>query len=308
MTEYELIDAYHVRDWLRYVNGEFTYNDVARFMLRGAHDNLASAMALQMALEGLVETGELERTGTKWGHYRQPKNAIERLDITHADDSPVDIFLPFGMHRLVNILPGNIITIGGEKNSGKTATLLNLAFDNRDRFDVHYFNSEMGAGEVRLRCIKYCESNRVGFSEWEKVNFYERSDNFSDVIFTGKRALNIIDFYECHDEFYKMGEGIRKIHDRLDGGLAFIAIQKNPGNDDPVGGRRVTEKSRVHVSISYTYGKEYPHKLKIDVGKNWADPKVNPRGYCVDYKLANGAFFKIATNRNDSTKHWYYEI
>ena len=211
------------------------------------------------------------------------------------------------MHKLVSILPGNIVTIGGEKNAGKTGYLLNLAFDNRDNFQVHYFNSEMGAGEIRLRCERYCESNRVGMSEWNKVNFYERSANFSDVIIPGKQSLNIIDFYECHDEFYRMGEGIRKIHDRLDGGLAFIAIQKNPGNDNPIGGSRVTEKSRVHISITQEWGAEYPHKLKINVGKNWADPTVNPNGYCVAYKLAAGCFLKVRHNPDNPTKHWFQE-
>ena len=301
--DYQLIEVYHVRDWLRYVSGEFTFHDAARFMLRGPHDNLASALSLQMSLEDLVETGELDRASNRWAHYRQPKRTLEPIDITTADESPADIWLPFAMHELVNILPGNIVTIGGEKNSGKTALLLSLAFDNRNKWDVHYFNSEMGPGEIKLRCLKYSDSHRVPFSEWRKVKFYERSEAFSDVIFTGPKALNIIDFYECHDEFYKMGDGIRKIHDRLDGGLAFIAIQKNPGSDDPIGGRRVTEKSRLHCNISYHYGNQYPHTLKITVGKNWADPLKNPSGLCVDYKLANGCFFKIKTTPDQ--KHWY---
>ena len=303
--DYELIELYHVREWLKYVNGEFSYNDAARFMLRGAHDNLASALSLQMSLEGLVDSGELDRVGSKWGHYRQPKKNIEAIDITQADESPVDIWLPFAMHKLVSVMRGNILTFGGEKNAGKTALMLNLAFDNRDKFDVHYFNSEMGPGEIKLRCLKYCDSHRVPFSEWRKVKFYERSEDFADVIFPGPRSLNIIDFYECHDEFYKMGEGIRKIHDRLDGALAFVNIQKNPSSDDPIGGRRVTEKSRVHCNISYHHGNQYPHRLKITVGKNWANQLINPTGYCVDYKLANGCYLKVAVSPENPEKHWY---
>jgi hypothetical protein len=292
-----------IKSWVTLAPGEFSCFDVDRDLdLQGVDIKRVRTLAL----EKLVEEGVLDHVGSRRGFYRPAKRELESIDMAEADDTPLDIWLPFAMHKLVNVLPGNIITIGGEKNAGKTSYLLNLAFDNRNRFQVHYFNSEMGPGEIKLRCQKYCESNRIGFSEWNKVNFYERSDAFSDVIFTGKNSLNIIDFYECHDEFYKMGEGIRKIHDRLDGGLAFIAIQKNPGNDDPVGGRRVTEKSRVHVNISYNYGIEYPHKLKIVVGKNWADPTVNPTGYCVDYKLANGCYFKTAVNPHEPTKWWYY--
>jgi len=293
-----------IAEWVKLAPGEFTCFDVDRELELSGVD---IKRVRTIALERLVEDGVLDHVGSRRGVYRPAKKELESIDMAIADDRPLDIWLPFAMHELVNILPGNIITIGGEKNSGKTAVLLNLAFDNRNRFDVHYFNSEMGAGEIKLRCQKYCDSHRTGMSEWKKVHFYERSDAFSDVIFTGKNSLNIIDFYECHDEFYKMGEGIRKIHDKLDGALAFIAIQKNPGNEDPVGGRRVTEKSRVHVNISYNYGNKYPHQLKIAVGKNWADQTVNPTGYCVDYKLANGCYLKIATSPNNSTKHWYYD-
>ena len=305
MDDYDLIEMIHVRRWVGLAPGEFNVADASKFFLRGKYDNQASAMSLIMCLEGMVEYGELERVGNRRGYYRQPRREIQPIDLSTADDKPVDIFLPFAMHKLVNVLPGNILTIGGEKNAGKTGYLLNLAFDNRHKFHVHYFNSEMGPGEIKLRCQLYCDSNRVGFSEWNRVKFYERSTNFSDVIVPGPGNMNIIDFYECHDEFYKMGEGIRQIHDRLDGAICFIAIQKNKGNENPVGGHRVTEKSRVHMSISYNYGSEYPHKLRIDVGKNWADSSVNPRGMAVDYKLAAGCYFKICARPDNPTKHWY---
>jgi hypothetical protein len=255
------------------------------------------------ALEMLVNEGILDRVGSKRGWYRPAVKELQCIDMDIANSDPVDIFLPFAAHKLVHLMPGNIITVGGEKNAGKTGFMLNLAFANRDDWRIHYFNSEMGPGEMRLRCQKYCESYKCMFSEWRKVKFYERSENFSDVVVPD--GLNIIDFYECHDEFYRMGEGIRKIHDRLTTGLAFVAIQKNPGNSDPVGGRRVTEKSRLHLSITYNYGSEYPHQLKIEVGKNWADPKVNPRGWCVDYKLAGGCYLKAAALPKDPSKVWY---
>ena len=291
--------------WLGLAPGEFTLNDAMRYFLRGPRDTASNAMSLPIIFEDMVKHGELERVGNRRGSYRTVKKELVPIDITQADDSPIRMYLPFGMERLVHIMPGNIITLGGEKNAGKTASLLDMAYHNRNNFDVHCFNSEMGAGEIKLRCRKYSDSNRVSFVEWKKVSFYERSDAFSDVIFPN--GLNIIDFYECHDEFYRMGEGIRQIHDKLDKGIAVIAIQKNPGSDDPIGGRRVTEKSRLHCNISYQYGKEYPHRLKISVAKNWANPKNNPMGFFVDYKLANGGYFVIHSFPDPNggpPKHW----
>lgn len=295
---YDTIEMPHVRLWVGLAPGEFSLSDANQFFLKGEFSNQASAMSLLMCLEGLVDSGELERVGNRRGYYRQPQNKLNQMDIKNAPEDPEDVFLPFAIHKWVDLYPGNIITIGGEKNAGKTGFLLNLAFDNRESYKVHYFNSEMGATETRIRCRKYCDSNRMLFSEWDKVKFYERSDNFSDVVFPGKGNLNIIDFYESHGEFYRMGEGIRKIHDVLDGALAFIAIQKNPNNELPLGGSRVTEKSRLHLSISYIYGNTYPHKLKIDVGKNWAQEGENPRGLYVNYKLGGGCFLKADCTLN----------
>ena len=296
--EYKINEMTDVRRWISLAPGEFTLNDAAKFFCRGEYDNRANAMDLIMILEGMVEYGELERSGNRRGYYRPPVSNLVKMEIEKADLDPENIFMPFAIHKWVDLYPGNIVTIGGEKNSGKTGFFLNLAFDNLGRYKVHYFNSEMGASETKLRCVKYCESNRVGFSEWRKVNFYERSENFSDVIVPGKGNLNIIDFYEAHGEFYAMGEGIRKIHDNLDGALAFIAIQKNPNSDLPLGGSRVTEKSRLHLTISYNYGNSYPHKLRIDVGKNWAQEGQNPRGLYVNYRLGGGCFLKADSSLN----------
>ena len=292
MPQYDTIEMHHVRLWVGLAPGEFSLADASKFFLRKEFDNQASAMSLIMCLEGLVDSGELERVGNRRGYYRQPQSKLVKMDIAAAVPKPEPIFLPFGMSKFVSLFPGNIVTIGGMKNSGKTGLLLNIAFDNRDSYKVHYFNSEMGPEETKLRCLKYCDSNRTGFSEWRNIEFYERSQDFSDVIFTGKGNLNIIDFYECHGEFFSMGEGIRKIHDRLDGAIAIIAIQQNPGNELPLGGSRVTEKSRLHLSNTYNYGDTYPHKLKIEIGKNWAMEGENPRGLYVKYKLGGGCFLK----------------
>jgi len=292
------IEIPDVRAWVGVAPGEFTFADAAKFFLRGKQDSQADAMDLMMCLEGMVEYSELERVGSRRGHYRTQRTELVKMDIANACSDGLPIWLPFGMHRLVKLMGGNIVTIGGEKNAGKSALSLHIAHDNADKFKVHYFNSEMGAGELKLRLDLFCHANRCGMSGWKNVDFYERSDNFSDVIFPGEGHISIVDFYECHSDFYAMGEGIRQIHDKLDGGVCFINIQKNPGSDDPLGGRRVTEKSRLHLSLGYNYGNSYPHRLKIEVGKNWADPETNPRGMFVDFRLAQGCYLKPDDTRN----------
>ena len=292
-----------IEHWTSLAPGEFSVVDLDREL------NLTNGFREQrtIALERLVEDGVLDRVGSKRGWYRPAQKGLIPMDIQNADETPCDIFLPFGLHNFVNIMPGNILTMGGLKNAGKTALMLNMAFNNNELFNVHYFNSEAGPGEMKLRCRLFCESYKATMTTWNRVKFYERSDDFSDVVFPGAGNLNIVDFFECHNEFYRMGEGIRKIHDKLDGALCFICIQQNPNAEDPLGGRRVTEKSRLHLSLTNNRGGQYGHKLKIEVAKNWKDASYNPRGLCVNFKLANGAYLKAEIDPRDPAHVWKYD-
>ena len=86
---------------------------------------------------------------------------------------------------------------------------------------IHYFNSEMGPGELRTRLEKFGEP----LDTW-KFQAYERSSNFADVIKPGPGNLNIIDFLEIHENFYEIGGRLKEIHDRLKGAVAIVALQK----------------------------------------------------------------------------------
>jgi hypothetical protein len=192
--------------------------------------------------------------------------------------------MPFELTSMVDVFERNIITIGGEKNAGKTTLMLNIAWCNRDRYHVHYFNSEMGDQELKRRIMK---SEYPDLMEWSKVSFYERARNFSDVIKSGPNDLNIIDFLELQDEFWKIGQFVRDIHDKLGRGIAIIAVQKKTGADNPRGGEFVKEKSRLHLDLSNDPNSEYRHKLKINPGKNW-HTDTNPNGKYVKFKIVNG--------------------
>ena len=273
--------------WVQMSPGEFTLQDVFRDFAaecKTYHEKILFVLQL----EKFVEEGLLQRSGDRRGHYRPTQLECKPIDFSEVDERPENIFLPMNIGNMVNIYPGNIITVAGEKNSGKTAFLLNTARGNRDGFDVHYYNSEAGPPEMLTRLKKF-EADQMPFSEWNKVKFYERNEHFAEVIKPGEGVINIIDFLEIHDEFYKVGGYIRDIFDALNGAIAIIAIQKNPGSDDPIGGRRSTEKSRLHLAMS-------PNKIKITVAKNWKDPETNPNGLECNFKLVQGFNFYPTSN------------
>ena len=89
----------------------------------------------------------------------------------------------------------------------------------------------------------------IVLSDW---CFYpmERNENFADVIQPGKGKINIIDFLELYDNFYEISGKLADIHKKLNGAIAIVALQKNPGNDFGLGGYRSLEKPRLALAVS----------------------------------------------------------
>ena len=182
-------------------------------------------------------------------------------------------------------MPKNIIVVAGESNAGKSAFLLNIAAKNMIDHKVFYFSSEMGGAELKERLQNFNE--KMPFKMWEHCTFIERANDFDIAI--RPDDINIIDFLEIHDEFYKIGGFIKKIFDKLNKGIAVIAIQKNKGRDDGLGGARSIEKARLYLSMR-------PGAIKIVKAKNWVSGLINPNGLEKQFKLAKGMIFSDASN------------
>jgi hypothetical protein len=232
--------------------------------------------ALVVLCNRMIKEGILEKYGDKRGMYRKVEKNADKINWEEADDTPISIKWPFEIETVVDILPKSIAVVAGEKDAGKTAFLLNTCLLNLEK-EIHYFSSEMVGPELKKRLKKF----EIPLKEWRQIDFRERTEKYSDVI--SPDAINIIDFLEIYDEFYRMSFFIKEIFDKLNKGIAIIAIQKNPGVDWGLGGMRSMEKARLYLSIS-------KGKLKIISGKNWASG-LRPEGLIVDFRLLQGAKF-----------------
>lgn len=276
-----------IKAWIYASPGEFSVRDLDYDL--GLSDPKAKQTRTKI-LEKFVAEKIISREGKRRGVYRPYKSELKSLDFLSSDPGYLDMWLPLGLHKMVGVMPGNIIVFAGEPNAGKTAMMLNIIKSNMNRMDVHYFNSEMGEGELKGRLMKF---EGITLEDWN-FNAYERDADFEDVVFTGEKSLNIIDFLEVHDEFYLVGEKIKKIHSALNGGIAIIAIQKNKGAEFGLGGNRTMEKARLVVNVE-------PGKCKVTKAKNFVDPQVNPNGLMCEWKLVNGCQFVM------KGVDWYYE-
>jgi hypothetical protein len=178
------------------------------------------------------------------------------------------------------LFPKNIIVCAGSQNAGKTTFALNLAYLNRDKFKTRYFSSEMGAEELKKR-LELFECDQC---DWDKVQFFERSTKFADVI--EPNALNIIDYLEISSEFWLVAEEMRLIYEKLNNGLAVICLQKTAGKNAGRGGDFGLEKPRLYLNLD----PDPPHggKITIAKAKSWASSNLNPNGLQLNYKIVNG--------------------
>lgn len=227
--------------------------------------------------EIMVAMGQLNRFGNKRGWYVPVNIDMKEMDFVNADDEPSNVWLPFGLNEKVELYQDSVVIIAGAPNSGKTAFNLNIVKENMSRFNVNYFNSEMSAGELKVRLQKF---DYMSLDQWD-FKAYERARDFHDVIRPGPENLNIIDFLECHDEFFKMGKMIKDIHDALNGSVAIIAIQKNPGTDVGLGGFRSLEVTRLALAIDFG-------RIKIVKAKNFSG-EDNPNGLVTEFKILHGS-------------------
>jgi len=273
MSEKKLSLTEEVREWVLTTSGNFLTTDVYKDLNLTTRDNKKKCAVI---LGRLIGEGIIENYGDRRGSYRLVNGDCEKMNWRYVGDETIDIKYPFEIEQYVETMPGNIIVIAGEQNSGKTAFLLNLIKLNMHKHDVHYFNSEMGSSELKKRIIKF----DYPVNDWE-FHSWERSSNFNDVI--KPDSINVIDFLEYYDEFYKAGGYLKQIHDKLKKGIAVIAIQKNKGTDQGLGGARTLEKPRLYLAME-------PGKLKIVKAKNWRTD-VNPNNMEIDFKLVQGCKF-----------------
>jgi hypothetical protein len=153
------------------------------------------------------------------------------IEHEHADDTPLEMILPFGLHKHMEWFPKGIGVIAGDTDSGKTTVLLNLAHDNQGRFPrVVYIATEMGPALLKRRLSKFCAANNYFYPDaFRDVTFLEpKTTNYMDLI--DPEAINIIDYYELSGEQFRDVAGyFRQIYERLTTGVCFVGLQKKFG-------------------------------------------------------------------------------
>ena len=236
--------------------------------------------AVRMAFKRLTDEGLLVKTGRRVGEYRVIDGECEAENWDESVVRNIKLWLPFELDTMLEIPAGSIILFAGSQDAGKSAIMMNIAKENRHRWNVHYFSSELNAASFKNRMSKFEDVTTDMLTD---IKFYMRGHGFNDVIKTGEKELNIIDYLEIHDKFYLVSQYLDDIYQKLNGeGIAIIAIQKDPYKEFGRGGSFIEEKPVLSIALDRG-GIATINKFKGEFRES------NPRGKQYRYKILNGS-------------------
>lgn len=272
--------AQEIRSWLDDIQGVFTTRQLdseLRISTKGDKRNR------RKIISRLKDDGVIEGFQTA-GKYRKIVTQVAPMNFKTAEPTTrySDMAFPLTEHQLFLPMEKNIIIVTGAPDAGKTAWILDYMRLNQGAFDIDYYVSDMGELELKSRLSKFpC----IKLEDWT-INAYEQEDNFHDVI--NPNGVSVIDFMEMHDNFYLVARKIWQIWNKLEKGLCVIALQKNPGVQNPLGGQRAMEKARMVIALDRI--KDGKRRAKFLKCKNWRTPE-DPRGMYKDFYIVDGCQF-----------------
>ena len=94
-------------------------------------------------------------------------------------------------------------------------------------------------------------------------------------------AINIIDYLEVEDDFWKVASRIRKIWQKLNKGIVILALQKDPDSKYGRGKMFSSEKARVYVTMTKR------QNMTLEEIKNYKGKK-KPDGTIIPYLFVDG--------------------
>jgi hypothetical protein len=240
-----------------------------------------------MCFARLRAEGVIEKYGEMNGCYRLiPKDENDDMEFVEEEIYEYPVKLPFGLNDIVALYPKNIVILAGSKSAGKTAILLDLAIRNQKNKEVVYLNSEMGSVEWSKRMKGF------GFNFKSDIKFKAKkcSANFHDKI-DGSDKIFIVDFLEIHENFYEIAKYIRLIHDKLDKGICFVAVQKKWGERLGRGADFSMEKARLYLNLEFEQERLCTKVTIIDAKANKLN--MDARGLNKKIKILGGSKIEI---------------
>ena len=270
--------AGRVREWVTHTSGWWSNDELDKDLgiVTLAQKDYRGKILRRLKDDGIVE--QHQKSNRQWRYVNKRVTALDFKTASSAGVLPLK--WPMGIERFVNLFSGNLVVVAGSPNAGKAALLLNFVRLNQEDFPVYYFCSEMGSVELRNRLGQFPD---MAVDDW-RFQAFDRAADFEDVI--RPDCVNVIDYLEMTDEIYRVNTHLTSMSHKVGTGLAIVALQKKVGAALGRGAEFSLEKPRLYLSMDRG-------KLSIVKGKSWANPKVDPNGLSVGFKITGGCQFEI---------------
>ena len=285
--------AINTREYAENATGRFRSTHVYNFLQLTTTNDRRACLA---ELGRLCKKGVLERVPGENGVYRPVAQNYEVLDFFNAPDDPLPIKMPLGIHDElgIKIYEKDLVGVAGVSSHGKSAFMLAFAAMNMKEHDVWYFShGDMSATRLKDRM----KNSGVSLEKWQKHlggKTLEVYGPFEDYVHPN--AINLCDFLHEGEKPWLVAEKMKAIKDKLDKGIAVIAIQKNRRAEYGLGG----EKSEIYTNLYVTIDSGV---AKIKKAKSFFEEKGSPVGKQYQFKLIRG--FEFIPDRA-GVGQWYH--
>jgi hypothetical protein len=272
---WKLVDA-----WLLLHLGEkFDLDTICRQLDIKARDDrhhVVKKLSYEVTQENLEKSDRL---------YIFVNKDFKSIDWVNASSSPplqirwpygIDDGTKFGFDGYVSISPGDIIVIAGVSNMGKSLFCLNFLWENMDNYPCTLMGNEYSPGKFKRRVSNMDWKEPLTAQGNPKFELIERREAWKDII--RPNNINIIDWINLDDNFYKMGSIIDGIQSKLKDGIAVIAIQKAEGKGLGLGGGFSEHLASLYLSIDF-------ERITVRKCKEWS--YKNPNGEIYAFKITN---------------------
>ncbi len=182
----------------------------------------------------------------------------------------------FGFDSYADISPGDIIVVAGLSNMGKTAFCLNLLWENMNNYPCTLMGNEYTPAKFKERASSLGLEKAINSKGQSKFELIERHDDWKTII--RPNNINIIDWLNLEDSFYKMGSIIEGIKSKLKEGIAVICIQKDASKPLGLGGGFSEHMASLYLALDFE---------RLTVRKCKAYSLHNPNGEMYAFKLSD---------------------
>lgn len=277
---YKII-AQEIRDFVKYSdNFSFTSDMIDRDFKYVTRD--AKRYRWQV-LQDMADKKELIKTGIR--SYRKPDNTIEELRWWESGETENSLELPLYINNNSIIPRPALVIVAGKYNAGKSAFCLNTIKLNLETWggNINFFVSE-GAGMIKEKFALLDIEDGEGFKT------YRRMKNFADVI--EPNGLSVIDYLRVDmEKSYAIGEQLFEIFQKLETGVAVVAMQKPPGERKlAFGGASTAFEPALYIGMeSNGSNTGWIGFEKIKIARPYGGQ--DPYSIKIEYRIKNGVTF-----------------